>query len=223
MQLVYEVGRPWVKYFTEQSELPILLWTFILAALIVAVLVATLVIGWKAPKAHTVTREAEFAQTVEALWAAVADFASLPAWMPGIRRVQKLDAVDGRERWRYQTVEGDMTVEVVRRSEPSELVIRTVNSDLGFGGTWTYRISPATGGSLVTIGEEGWVANPFFRFMTRYVFGEASTVEQTLLALGRRFREKVRPRAARAARYPEAAPRRDPVDVEPRESATPAS
>ncbi|CAN5619057.1 hypothetical protein BH23GEM1_BH23GEM1_08180 [soil metagenome] len=170
--------------------------TLIVAALIVAVVAATIAVGWKLPAEHRTVREAEFRHGAEELWATIADFPSLPAWMPGIRRVQKLDAVDGRERWLYETAEGDMTIEVVARSAPTVLSIRTVNSDLAFGGTWTHRISPTASGSLLTITEHGWITNPFFRFMFRYVFGVASTPDEALTALGRYLGEKVKPRQA---------------------------
>ncbi len=169
--------------------------TFILAAAIVAVLGAAAAVGWKLPADHRTTREAEFRHGADAVWAAISDFAAVPAWMPGVRRVQKLDAVDGRERWLYETAEGDMTIEVVTRSMPSELTIRSVNSDLPFGGTWTHRISPTAAGSVVTITENGWIGNPLFRFMFRYVFRDHATLDETLVALGAHMGERVKPRA----------------------------
>lgn len=174
-------------------------WPLIAAALIVAVVGAATAIGWKLPPEHRTTREAEFRHGVDELWTALADFPSLPAWMPGIRRVQKLDAVDGRERWLYETAEGDMTMEVVARSAPTVLSIRTVNSDFAFGGTWTHRISPRATGSVLTVTEHACITNPFFRFMFRYVFGVASTPDEALTALGRYLGENVKPRSATPA------------------------
>src|SRR5688500_13973843 len=122
-----------------------------LAALIVTVLAVVTAIGWKLPDEHRIAREAELPHGPDAVWAAISDFSALSAWMPGIRRVHRLDAIEGRERWLYETAEGDMTIEVVTRSAPTELTIRSVSSDLAFGGTWTHRISPANAGSLLSI------------------------------------------------------------------------
>jgi hypothetical protein len=154
-----------------------------LAALIVAVVGVVIAIGWKLPAEHRITREAELPHGPDAVWTAISDFPALPAWMPGIRRVQRLDALEGRDRWLYETAEGDMTIEVVTRFAPTELTIRSVNSDLAFGGTWTHRISPVATGSLVTITEHGWISNPYFRFMYRYVFAHTTTPDETLSAL----------------------------------------
>ena len=156
-----------------------------LAALIVAVLGVVTAIGWKLPAEHRIAREAELPHGPETVWTAISDFPALPAWMPGIRRVHRLDAIEGRERWLYETAEGDMTIEVVTRSAPTELTIRSVSSDLAFGGTWTHRISPATAGSRLSITEQGWISNPYFRFMYRYPFARATTPDETLAALRR--------------------------------------
>lgn len=156
-----------------------------LAALIVAVVGVVTAIGWSLPAEHRIAREAELPHGPDAVWTAISDFPALPAWMPGIRRVHRLDAVEGRERWLYETAEGDMTIEIVTRSAPTELTIRSVSSDLAFGGTWTHRISPADAGSLLRITEQGWIANPFFRFMYRYAFAHATMPDEALAALRR--------------------------------------
>lgn len=117
-------------------------WTLILAAVVVAVMGAVVAIGWKLPSGHRATREAEFSHGVDELWAVLTDFPGLPDWMPGVRGVQRLDAVEGKDRWLYETTEGELTIEVVTRAAPTLLTIRTVRSELAFGGTWTQRISP---------------------------------------------------------------------------------
>ena len=52
-----------------------------------------------------------------------------------VRSVQRLDAVEGRVRWLYDTDRGDTTIEVVVRSAPTKLVIRSVSTDGALGGT----------------------------------------------------------------------------------------
>ncbi len=179
-------------------------WTLILAAVVVVVLGAVVAIGWKLPSEHRVTREAGFTHGVDELWAVVADFPRLPDWMPGVRAVHRLDAVEGKDRWLYETTEGELTIEVVTRAAPTLLAIRTVKSKLAFGGTWTQRISPGATGSLVTITEYGWISNPFFRFMSRYVFGISTTLDVALVALGRHLGDSVSPRDPRDLRDPSA-------------------
>lgn len=165
-----------------------------LAVLVVAVLAAAMVIGWRLPAEHRAAREAEFGRSAESIWQALSNFPELPAWMPGVRRVQRLEPVDGMERWLYDTAEGDMTIEVVTRLAPTELGIRSVTSDLAFGGSWMHRISPTATGAVLRITEYGWISNPFFRFMFHYVQGPTSTVDAALVALGRHLGDSVTPR-----------------------------
>ena len=45
----------------------------------------------------------------------------------------------------------------------------------------------------MTVTEQGWVANPLFRFLSRVVFGHYGTLDSYLTALGKRFGEDVMP------------------------------
>ena len=65
-----------------------------------------------------------------------------------------------------------------KMERPSLLVTRIADPKLPFGGTWTYRLAPAAGGTQVTITEDGEVYNPFFRFMSRFVFGYQATLNE---------------------------------------------
>jgi hypothetical protein len=59
---------------------------------------------------------------------------------------------------------------------------------LPFGGRWEFDITPAgADASRVTITERGWVSNPIFRFVSRYVMGHTASLEAYLRALGKQF------------------------------------
>jgi hypothetical protein len=78
---------------------------------------------------------------------------------------------------------------------PRELVGRIADDErkLPFGGTRTYKIEPSTDGACctLTITEDGEVYPPPFRFMSKYFFGHAATMEKCLKNLGRKFWEPV--------------------------------
>jgi hypothetical protein len=69
---------------------------------------------------------------------------------------------------------------VTERQPPRRLVTRIADQSLPFGGTWTYELTPAGSGTRLTITEHGTVFNPVFRFMSRFVFGHAATIERFL-------------------------------------------
>src|SRR5262245_24266293 len=62
----------------------------------------------------------------------------------------------------------DIPVDVLESNPPHRQVTRVKDSEKMFGGTWTLVIAPVPDGSTVTITEDGWVANPIFRAISRY-------------------------------------------------------
>jgi len=84
---------------------------------------------------------------------------------------------------------GDVPVRIEREQPPSLLVTRVVEGQ-PFGGTWTYRIVPAAGGSQLTITEDGEVYNVVFRFMSRFVFGHFATLDAYIANLQRIVSER---------------------------------
>jgi hypothetical protein len=84
---------------------------------------------------------------------------------------------------------GDVPVRIERQEPPFLLVTRIVEGQ-PFGGTWTYRVAPAPGGSQLTIIEDGEVYNVIFRFLSRFVFGHYTTIDAYLANLRRHEAER---------------------------------
>jgi hypothetical protein len=84
---------------------------------------------------------------------------------------------------------GDVPVRIERDEPPSLLVTRVAGENLPFGGTWTFRVSPAQGGSELVITEHGEVYNVIFRFVSRFVTGHHATLDGYLRALQQRVNE----------------------------------
>jgi hypothetical protein len=125
-------------------------WIVYVVGAIVLVGIVVTVIGAMLPKAHSASRTARIAMPPDALHALVLKRIGEPQEYP---------------------------VRVERNEPPSLLVTRIAGERLPFGGTWTYRIAPAPGGSELTITEDGEVYNPIFRFMSRFVFGHHATMD----------------------------------------------
>jgi hypothetical protein len=71
-------------------------------------------------------------------------------------------------------------VDVLENDPPRRLVTRVTAAERNFGGTWTILLKPTAEGSDVTVTEDGWVANPIFRFVSRYVMGHHATMDALL-------------------------------------------
>jgi hypothetical protein len=72
-----------------------------------------------------------------------------------------------------------------------------VDDGLPFGGTWTWELAPAGGGTRLTITEAGFIRNPIFRLMSRLFFPPTGTMEKYLRALAAELGDSAEPRVLR--------------------------
>jgi uncharacterized protein YndB with AHSA1/START domain len=158
---------------------------------LVAIAAVIAVIGWSLPVKHRASVARVFQASPAQIFALITDVASFPSWRSDVKRVDTLPEENGRKRWVETTKNGPPITFVVERTEPDRLLVgRIVNTDLPFGGSWTYELSPAGAGrTTVRITEDGEVYNPIFRFVSRYVMGHEATIKQYLSAIGGRFPE----------------------------------
>ena len=158
-------------------------WVLIVGVAIVAVVLIVLVTGWALPMKHQASRQASLPAPPEVVWNTITGVEAFPAWRRDLKRIERLPDREGRPVWVEEGSSGRMTLAVERSDAPRVLVLRIADPDLPFGGTWTYEIAPASGGSRLTITEDGEIYNPLFRFMARFVFGYEGTIKSYLEAL----------------------------------------
>lgn len=158
-------------------------WTAGSLTLLVAVVVG---IGALLPVAHVASRSADLRRPPPAVYALVHDVARYAEWWSDVSRVEMLDPVDGRVRFREHTSTGPIVMEITEARPDARVVTRIADPDQPFAGTWTFEITPIPAGSRLTITERGEVYNPIFRFLSRFVFGHTATMESYLRALSER-------------------------------------
>lgn len=152
-------------------------------ALIVLAVVVVVGIGAMLPKRHVVSRSAVYKAGAEQLYALIA---GTQDWRPDVVRSEVFHDAEGRELLRETSRRGQtMTYEVLDPMPPRSLTRRIAEKNLPFSGRWTYALEPGGNGTVVRITEEGEVYNPVFRFMSRYVLGQTSTIDAYLQALGK--------------------------------------
>ena len=160
-------------------------WIVYIVAAMAVVGILVVIIGYSLPKAHSVTRTATVALAPDALYALLADVDRYPSWRPGVKSLERHPDYEGKPAWTEEASGMKIPLRFERMERPSLLVTRITDPSLAFGGTWTYRIAAAPGGSTLTITEDGEVYNPIFRFMSRFVFGHTATLDEFLKDLGR--------------------------------------
>ncbi|HUR92176.1 MAG TPA: SRPBCC family protein [Gemmatimonadaceae bacterium] len=162
-------------------------WVVIVLGSLAAVVAILLAVGYSLPVKHVATRSAVVAAPADQVWAAITDVASAPQWRTDVKSVEVVRQGAAGPVWREVSGDGTITFETVESLPPRRLVTRIADKSLPFGGRWTYELEPTTGGTRVTIREDGEVYNPVFRFVSRYVMGHHATIEKYLTSLRTRL------------------------------------
>jgi hypothetical protein len=157
--------------------------TLILIA--VAAGIAALV-GSRLPQSHVVTRELLFRQPPMQVYAVVRNFRDAPTWRTDVTRIEVFEEA-GQVRFREEGRHGTVNYGLVEDVPGQRLVTKILDTDLGYAGNWTYVFAPSGEGTRLAITENGEVPNVLFRFMSRFVFGQTSTIDGYLKALARRL------------------------------------
>jgi len=165
----------------------------IVAGLLVLVGIIAL-IGSRLPKSHVASRSILLRRSPQDVYAVVRDFGSAPNWRADVKRIE-VDAQQGAPVYfREEGKNGAINYELVEDVPAQRMVTQIRDTDLGFGGQWTYLFTPENGGTRVTIREDGEVSNVIFRFMSRYVFGQTATIDTYLTSLAKHFGENATPK-----------------------------
>ena len=169
-------------------------WVVIVVASIVGLIALIAVIGYLVSREHRATSTVALRQSPDSVWKVVRDIGGIPSWWAVMKQSSRLPERDGHEVWRQKMSGFDVPL-IVMESEPPRRLVTKIDAGAGvpFGGTWTYELTPDSGGTRVSVTEAGWISNPVFRFLSRFVFGYYGTLDSYLKALGARFGETVRP------------------------------
>jgi uncharacterized protein YndB with AHSA1/START domain len=163
--------------------------------LLVAIVGLAAIIGLLLPRDHVASTTTTINAPPDSVWEALVNVTDYPRWRTDVRSVDVL-STEGAMRWREHTRQDAITFERTSGQRPTRLEIRIADETLPFGGTWTWDLAADAGGTRATITERGYVTNPIFRFMSRFVFGHHAAQEDFLRALGRRFGHDITPTRA---------------------------
>ncbi len=152
----------------------------IVAAVLVGIVLVVVITGWSLPVKHHVAREEVFVGTPQTLFGLITNIDDFPKWRSSVKRVEHLPDIAGKMRFREYGSNGAILYEVDENVPDRRLVTRIADRSLPFGGTWSYDVSPQGDSVRLRITEDGEVYNPVFRFVSRFVMGHTSTIDQFL-------------------------------------------
>ncbi len=162
-----------------------------LVSVVVGLVGVVILVGLALPRAHVASGSAVVSASEAEVWEAITGFEKMSEWRSGITRVERGEDQGGKAVWIEYSKTGPMAMAVEELVEGERLVTRIADDRLPFGGTWTFEIASGNGGTRVRITENGFVKNPIFRFVSRFVMGHHATLERYLKDLGREFGSEV--------------------------------
>jgi len=155
------------------------------------VLVAVLaLVGTLLPKGHRAARTVVYAATPDAVFTAITEFAKFPEWRSGMKELEILGEGEGKTRFREVGPHGPITYKVEVWEPGSKLVTRIDDPSLPFGGRWTFDLVPVTGGTELTITEDGEIYNPIFRVLSKVIFSPYATIDTYQADLRKRLERR---------------------------------
>ncbi len=159
----------------------------IAAAILGALVLLIVVIGWNLPVKHQATREVTINTSPALLYKLIADVERYPEWRSSVKRTERLPDSAGRTRFREIGGDGAILYEVETAEPNRRIVTRIADRSLPFGGTWTYELIPTGDSTTLRITENGEVYNPLFRFVSRFVIGHTRTIDTYLQDVAQHF------------------------------------
>ena len=170
-------------------------WVLVVVGSIAVLVAVVAVIGALLPKAHRASRWVVLKKTPREVYAVISDTANAPGWRHDLQKVEVLPPVHGLKCFRETGAHGAITYEVIE-DRPGELFVSKIaDENLPFGGQWTFEFASAGAGTRLRLTEEGEVRNVIFRFVARYIFGHAASIEGYLRNLGKKLGEPDEPQA----------------------------
>jgi alkylated DNA nucleotide flippase Atl1 len=154
-----------------------------LAALVVLLAIA----GLALPRGHVASCAVRVPRSQTEAWAVLTDYAGWPSWAPGVRAMERGPDEGGLPVWRMVSRHGVMPWVIESDDAPRRRVTRIVDDGLPYGGTWTWTVEPDGNGARISVTEEGFIRNPVFRALARFVVGYDATQKAFLRALARRL------------------------------------
>jgi uncharacterized protein YndB with AHSA1/START domain len=163
-----------------------------LVALVTLVAFVFYVAGSRMPREHHSVVSVTLRASRSAVWAAITDYAAMPAWWPAVKVVRTERLPDGAELTWNRDSHGQELPFRTGESRVNEKLVRIIaKDDLAFGGSWTFELADALGGGTrLTLIEDGFINPAILRPIAKWFIGLDATQQAFIMNLEKHLAAK---------------------------------
>ena len=169
-------------------------WMWIVGAIVIGIPLLLFIVGSFVARDHVARMTIDLASPPDRVWGLISDVAGTTRWRSDISAAVLNPNPGGPLRFTETTSNGDIPFEVVSQDPPRRQVVRIIDDDQPFGGTWTWELEPTASGTRVTITEQGFIKNPIFRTLGLVLFSPYDTIDVYLRSLAKALGDSAEPR-----------------------------
>jgi len=154
----------------------------------VLAVVVMYMVGAGMPAQHVVTRRMSFPAPPERVWSALLSIRQLPVDRSDLHIIDQGTAT--RPPATLEVVGTPVRLEVETIHPPRDLVVKTADADVAYGGTWTFVLELESNElTRLTVTEEAEVHNRLLRFAVRALGLDDSLIDGIFRAVKRKLSE----------------------------------
>lgn len=133
------------------------------------------IIGYFQPEKHVVSVTQEVNLPLEKTWNLITEFEKFPKWRPDLKSVRAISSAS----WIEVNEQGEQVkYEQIKKLEQERLVTQIASKGLPYSGKWIFTLEEKGNTTQLTIEEHGEVYNPIFRFISKFIIGHSSSINE---------------------------------------------
>ncbi|TGL63699.1 LIC10604 family protein [Leptospira sarikeiensis] len=155
----------------------------------VAIVIILIVLsGYLLPKDHMASVEKDFSSSQESIYRIIRNIREYKTWRSGLTSVE----VESDTLWTESDPHGnEIRFGIIEEKSPQYLRTKILSEDLPFGGGWEFELTSNGQSTKLKITEKGFVTNPLFRLLSKFVFGHDATMKTYLEDLSKKLGSSV--------------------------------
>lgn len=142
---------------------------------ILGLILTILAIGFVLPEKHIASVDGELDLSSEKVWELISEYEKFPEWRSNVSSVQPLSSTAWVE---VNAQNEQVKYKQTEKIDQQRLVTEIASKGLPYSGKWIFTIEPKGGKTVLTIEEQGEVYNPIFRFVSKFIIGHKSSINQ---------------------------------------------